>query len=53
MCCGASLRRLPGDCSLSAEDDVRHTDRAVLDTIDGKRRRFVVLVKTSGIEQGK
>jgi hypothetical protein len=51
MCCGASLRRLPGDCSLSAEDNGQHTDRTVLYTIDGsKRRRFVVLVKMSGIE---
>jgi hypothetical protein len=50
MCCGTSLRRLPGDCSLSAEDNGQHTDRTVLGTIDGKRRRFVVLVKLSGIE---
>jgi hypothetical protein len=53
MCYGASLRHLPGDWSLSAEDNGQHTDRTVLDTIDGKRRRFIVLVKTSGIERGK
>jgi hypothetical protein len=53
MCCGVSFRHLSGDCSSSAEDDGQHPDRTVLDTIDGKRRRFVVLMKTSSIKQGE